>query len=98
MAQVTHQRHALQKNFRQRDRRTHVEIDAAAVHSTHELSQQAKIRVRGCTEGSAIRTRMKVSDIAADRYVGSEGKPRFVSSAQQRVVAMPGLQCEQRAA
>src|SRR6266850_157322 len=91
MAEVTHQCHALQKNFGQRNRRTHVEIDTAAVHSAHELCQQAKICVRGCTQGGAICTRVKVGDIAADRYMGSEGYPRFVSRAQQRVIAVPGI-------
>src|SRR2546423_14435060 len=46
MAEVAHERHALEEDFRQHDRRAYVEVDTAAVHAPHKLCEQAEVRVR----------------------------------------------------
>ena len=42
MAQVAHQRHAFQKNFRQHHRRSDVEINPAAIHLSDQFAQEVE--------------------------------------------------------
>src|ERR1043165_346036 len=98
MAQVAHKRHAFQKHFRQHDRGPDVEINATAIHASHQLRETTEVRVRCCSQCGAIAAGMKVCDVATDRDMRSERNLRFVRGAKQRVLAMLRILREQRTA
>ena len=84
VSQIAHQRYALQENFGQSHCRSDIQIDPAAIHSSHQFRQQAKIRMRRRPQRAAVSGRMKMSNVAADRNERGEWQARFVGCAQQR--------------
>ena len=82
MTQVAYKGDGLQKYLRQHDRRPYVQVDAATVHAAHEFCEQAKIRVRGRPQSSAVHARMKMRDVRADGDVRREGYALGVGGAE----------------
>src|SRR5215213_830406 len=98
MAQITHECHAFEKDLGQHDRRAHVEVNPAAIHSSYELSETTKVSMRRSAEGGAVKAWMEMCDVAADSDVCGKGNFRFVSSTEKRIVAMLWITCKQSAA
>src|SRR5438105_1469593 len=97
VAEVAHQRHALEEDFRQHDRRADVQVDAAAVHAPHEFGEQAEVRVRRRAQGGDVRARVEVRDVRADGEVRREGRARAVRRAEQGQIRVLRVRSEQRA-
>src|SRR6185436_11875448 len=97
MAQIAHQRYTFQKDFGKRDGRTDVEVNAAAIHSSHQLREITKVSVSCSAQRCAIEARMEVCDVAADRDVNGEGDLRVVRGTEEGIVAMFWIACDDRA-
>src|SRR5260370_16841701 len=92
--EIGNQSHALQKDLGQSDRRTDIEIDAAAIHLPHKFSEHSKIIMRRGAQSRAVGGGMKVSNVAANSHETNEGNAPFIGTANDfpPLVSPPRLQ------
>ena len=65
--EITHDRHRLQKDFRQGYGGTNVEIDAATIQFLYDGGEQAKVTMRGLANACPVGIGMQMNDVGANR-------------------------------
>src|SRR5207245_8029698 len=78
-AQVANDGNGFEKNFRQEDGGTPIEIDAAGMHLLDEGAEKAEIAIRGGAESGTVRGAVHVGNVRADVAMNREGNAVVVS-------------------
>jgi hypothetical protein len=97
VAEVSHERDALEEDFGQYHGGADVEVDAAAVQTPDQLREQTEVRVGRRAERRAVHARVEVRDVRADGDVRGEGHTRLVRRAEQRQLRVLRVRRDERA-
>src|SRR5438445_7600438 len=79
-AEIADHRDGFEKDFRQQNGRTPVEVNAAGMHLLDARAEEAEIQMRGEAESGPVGGAMHVRDVRADGEVNGNGDAVLVSS------------------
>src|SRR5262247_2958361 len=98
MAEVANDGHGFQKDFRQRHRRTDVQVNAAAVQLFDHRGEDEKVAVCRCADSRAVRVRVNVNYVGSNRDVNRDGDFQKVGRMQDREIGVLRVHFNQGAA
>ena len=78
IAEIAHHGDGFQKHFRQNDRRSDIQVNAALVKTAHKRAKEAKIAMGGRADRGRVRLRMGVRRIRSHGDVDGDRHGRLI--------------------